>query len=724
MTDSTAPQGAKALKKRHPVRRTLGGILGVLIVLIVLLAIFWNWDWFVPMIDRRASAALHRPVSIAHLHVRLGRVTTVSVDDLTVGQPDDFRSEKEDFASAKTITVSADVWDYITGHGIVLPLVAVDRPRGDIVSLLDGKNNYTFASGGASKPSSSGSTALPRIGELRITDGDVRAALAKLHSDMRFRIHTTPPENGNLGTIVVDATGRYARAPITGHFVGGALLSLANETNPYPIDLRVNNGPTYVTLHGTVDDPVHFAGANLKLHFAGPDMALLYALTGVPIPHTPSYSVTGNLDYTKARIRFREFAGRMGHSDIGGNIDVDPHQKVPYVDAALRSHLVDLADLGGFVGAKPGAQPSVPVKADPNVLPDQPINVPKLKAVNAHLTYHGDHIENKRLPLDNIDTDIVIQDGGIDVKHLNFAVGNGTLASAATLDPAGAKDFATKFRLDVSRVEVARLMKSTPGGFKGQGTIGGHVTLSSTGNSVQSLVANGDGGATIVLDQGGDLSAILPDLAGLQVGNAILSAIGIPNRTPLQCFIADMPLKRGVLSTHSLLLQTGETRTIGRGTVDFRSNTLDYSLTTRSIHFTVASLPGAVNITGPIRSPTILPGLEIAGRTAAAVGLGFLFPPAALLPTIQFGVGKGSACEQAVAQADTRPAAGIAPGATTGAHPGHLAAVGAAAAAGARHRAVTPRRAGGKSARVRRAVREPEGAAAVRAAWAKKAGRG
>ncbi|WP_246375649.1 AsmA family protein [Gluconacetobacter takamatsuzukensis] len=680
-----------------PARRIPVILAGVLALAIVLLIVLWNWDWFVPLIERRASAALHRPVTVAHLHVRPGWTTTITLDDPHIGQPDGFTSEKEEFASARSLTVAVKPWPYLVGRGLVLPLVALDAPRGDIVALKDGRSNYSFTADGKPAPDSGAGPGLPAIGELRITDGDIRVALARLRSDFRLAMHTTPPADGKQGTIVAEAKGRYAAQPIIGHFVGGALLTLADVRNPYPVDLHVANGPTSVTLRGTVDDPIHFAGAHLNLTLAGPDMSLLYPLTGIPIPQTPRYSVAGKLDYTEARIRFTGFEGHLGSSDIGGDISVDPHQKVPFVEAGLHSHLVDLADLAGFVGGEPG-HAKTESAADSNVLPDQRINVPKLNAVNAHIAYHGDHIENKRVPLDNIDVDATVQDGAIDVHKLNFAVGSGTLASAATLNPAANDDFSTRFRLDVSRVPVTRLMKGA-GSLEGQGTIGGHVTLAATGHSVADLVAHGTGGITLVLDQGGHLSAILPDLLGLQLGNAILSALGLPDRTPLQCFIADMPLKDGILSTHSFLIQTGDTRTTGDGTVNFRDNTLDYAITTRAVHFTVASFPGAVHITGPLRSPTILPGAEIAGRLAATGALAAVFPPAAIIPTIQFGVGKGSVCEQAVEQANANPAAGIAPGATTGPHPS------AAAKAG---RARATRRDAGKSA------------AQVRAAWERK----
>nr|WP_246103903.1 AsmA family protein [Swaminathania salitolerans] len=665
MTDPGTPSQKRP---RRPVRRALAIVSGVLAVLIVLLILFWNWDWFVPLVNRRASAALHRPVSIAHLHVSPGFTTTVSVDDLRIEQPKGFEKEKELFASARKATVSFNVWRYLTGKGIEVPLIALDTPKGDIVSLADGRNNYTFSDPDA-KPakatSGSDPAPLPKIGEVSITGGDIRVALAKLATDMHVLIHTTPEEKGKDATIVVDLKGRYTRAPITGHIVSGSLLALTDSDKPYPVDARIENGPTYMTLKGSVNDPLHFKGTKLVLHFAGPDMALLYGLTGIPIPHTPAYNVSGHLDYTATQIRFTDFSGKMGSSDIGGTISVEPREKPMKVDAALHSRNVDLKDLGGFIGAKPGDQESRKAKKSDRILPSTPINVPKLNAVNAHLTYDGKHIENRDMPLDDIVADITIHDGAITIGKLDFAVGNGTLAMSGALDPTKNDQFKTHFKVDVSRLSIQRLMKATHT-FKGEGTLGGHVTLSSTGNSIASLLGNGDGGVTLVVDHGGDVSALLPDLMGLKVGSAILSALGIPQRSDLRCFVADMPLRNGILSTNSFLLMTNNTRTLGGGTVNLRNETLDYHVTTRSTGFNVLSFPGRVNISGPLASPDIVPGAEIVGRAAATAALAVAFPPAVLLPTIQFGVGKGSACEDALKQADTHPAAGVKPGATTG----------------------------------------------------------
>ncbi|MCP1214507.1 AsmA family protein [Acetobacter orientalis] len=650
--------------KKHPV---LTG-LACFALALVLLIVFWSWDWFVPLVNSRATALLHRKTTITHLHVALGRVTTVRVEGLHSEQPQTFAQEKAPFAEAKSLSVSLDVWSYLWHHTLRLPLIALDTPQLDILARKDGVNNYTFTEDGKEAPKSANAEpntkiTLPEIGELRITSGTLHLQHAPLQADMTMAVQTTPPEGRSRGTITVNAKGRYAQQPITAQFIGGALLSFVADTNPYPVDLHVQNGPTTARLQGQIEHPLVLGGALLKLHFAGPDMSLLYPLTGVPIPRTPAYNVTGMLDYTPTHITFKEFQGKMGQSDIGGTITVDPHNKPLSVDANLFSKQVDLVDLGGFIGAKPSktkAEEKAEAKSN-TVLPDTPINIPKLNAINAHVTYKGAHIENKKLPLDNIDAEFFITDGAINLKRLNFAVGNGTLASAATLKPDG-KLFNTDAKIDFARIDLARIMQATADS-KARGIIGGHMTLKAKGNSIASLMAAGNGGLTLVLDQGGDITAILPNILGLQLGNAILSALGLPAHTDIKCFIADMPLKNGIASTNTLLLETGEARTLGQGTINFRNNTLDYALTTRSQGLTIASLPGAFHINGHLKSPTVLPGAEILGRAAAAAGLGFVFPPLALLPTIQFGVGDKSLCSRAVQEVNNNPAAGIAPGA-------------------------------------------------------------
>ena len=141
----------------------------------------------------------------------------------------------------------------------------------------------------------------PQIGALRIRDGKVHAAIAGLKADFNVDTQTEDPSGEGAGegpALLADAEGTYAAQPIAAKFRGGAVLNLRDAERPWPIDLQLSNGPTRVSLKGTVRDPVNLAGADLRLEVQTPDMARLSALTGVPIPATPPFRATGRLDYT------------------------------------------------------------------------------------------------------------------------------------------------------------------------------------------------------------------------------------------------------------------------------------------------------------------------------------------------------------------------------------------------------------------------------------------
>jgi uncharacterized protein involved in outer membrane biogenesis len=93
------------------------------------------------------------------------------------------------------------------------------------------------------------------------------------------------------------------------------------------------------------------------------------------------------------------------------------------------------------------------------------------------------------------------------------------------------------------------------------------------------------------------------------------------------------------------LLDTKSNVITGTGDINLATETFDLRLKTDSKHFSIGTLPAPIAITGPFKNPGILPDIGTLGaRAGAAAGLGLLFPPAALLPTIQLGVGDDNPC--------------------------------------------------------------------------------
>jgi uncharacterized protein involved in outer membrane biogenesis len=629
---------------------------GAVALAILLLVLLWDWNWFRPMVAARASAALGRTVTIGRLHVWPGRTTRVTLDNVVVANPPGF-GDAPPFASVPELTVKFGLFDYLFHRRIVIPLIDIEHARVDARQLASGRANWTLnlAKGGGG-PS-------PQIGDLRIVDGKAQVVAPKLRADLTMAVATqAPDQSANAANpddqLIVSADGTYAGQKITGKFVGGSLLSLRATGHPYPVDLHLANGDTTISLVGTVQDPMAFKGAALKLKLAGKSMADLYPLTGIAIPATPPYHLSGDLDYAAHKIRFHDFQGVVGKSDLAGTIDVEPRLdgKRPLVKADLHSRSVDLNDLAGFIGGTPGdkstpGQTSAQKKqvaqaaSSDRLLPTTKINLPKLKAADVSLRYRGGHIQGRYMPFDNIVVALDITDGDIKLHPLDFAIGKGKIASTISLRD---KDNLLYTRADINfdQLDLARIMKVTRA-FGGTGVIGGGAVLDTHGNSLSAMLSNGDGSLRFNMASGGDLSALLQDLSGLEFGNAVLSALGIPNRAQIRCLRSQFTLHNGLLTTDVLALDTSADVTRGKGTVNFSTEKINYVIQTKPVHFSIGTLHAPIDIDGTLKHPAVSPAVgALAARGGAAVALGIVFPPLALLPTIQLGVGENTDCER------------------------------------------------------------------------------
>jgi uncharacterized protein involved in outer membrane biogenesis len=159
------------------------------------------------------------------------------------------------------------------------------------------------------------------------------------------------------------------------------------------------------------------------------------------------------------------------------------------------------------------------------------------------------------------------------------------------------------------------------------------------------MLARGDGSMQLYMS-GGDISALIVDLAGLDFGNALLSAIGIPSRTQLRCMVADVGLDDGKATAKSVLVDTKEANVRVTGGASFVDESLALRLDTQPKTLNVLAIRAPINITGTFKNPKVMPDrVELAKRGGAAVALGVLFTPlAALLPTLQLGLGEDTDC--------------------------------------------------------------------------------
>jgi uncharacterized protein involved in outer membrane biogenesis len=112
-------------------------VVGVIIAAIAAVVAVFRWDWFIPTVERRASAALGRQVTIGHLHVGLGQVTTITADHVTIADPAGFPPDQH-LATIDRLEIEVDLAALIRDHAIRIPEIDIQHPVADVVTSPDG----------------------------------------------------------------------------------------------------------------------------------------------------------------------------------------------------------------------------------------------------------------------------------------------------------------------------------------------------------------------------------------------------------------------------------------------------------------------------------------------------------------------------------------------------------------------------------------------------------
>lgn len=604
--------------------------------------------WIGPLIAWQASTRLARPVTIGRLGLRFGDPVKVIAEDVVVGNPDGFAREDDPFARIPRLTVQIEVAASVRRRSIVIASVELVRPAIHAIATEDGRENYRLAS-----------AARPHIGALSILDGRARIFLAGLRADFEATF-ATERETGKDETtrMVAEARGTYADESIVARFACNLPLDMQDPIPPWPAEIWVQNGPTQASVKGILQNPFSQRGATVDFLISGPDMSRLRPLTGVPFPVTPPYELRGKLDYAARAYRLTDVQGRLGRSNLEGAMIVatQPSQR-PEITADILSPSVDLRDIVSLLSSKPGppgtpgqtpeqrvqaAQMERNVAASPRVLPHAPLHAAKFDQANVHLTFHAQRIQGASMPFDNLSLNVDVVNGAVAFHQVSFGVGQGRISGDIRLTPRTDEALQAGADIHFERVDVSRLLWAS-GGYQGHGALNGTVRVDGTGRSIAEILASADGTASLwMLD--GDLSSLLVDLAGLRLGSALLSSLKGSPTTSVECFVADLALRQGVLSTRSLLLETADAVTEGTGAVDLGQERVEVRLRTQSKHLSIGVLPAPLLISGTLKDP------RAALDPAAPAGRGGLAGALAALPTVQLGIGNAPHCQSLLTQ--------------------------------------------------------------------------
>ncbi|HEM7876427.1 TPA: AsmA family protein [Burkholderia contaminans] len=476
-----------------------------------------------------------------------------------------------------------------------------------------------------------------------------------------------PAASTGVGTYAIGWTvkGIYKKGKVAGTGKLGNLLDLQGAQRPFPVQADLRFGDTHLALVGTLTDPSHLAAVDLRLWLAGTSMAKLYDVTGITLPETSPYATDGRLvGQFRASgnvFKYENFTGRVGGSDLGGTLVYVSREPRPLLSGTLESKLLQFSDLAPLIGAdtnaskaRRGAAVAQPAN---KALPVETFRTERWKKIDADVRLTGRRIvKTASLPITDLSTHIVMQDGVLTLNPLNFGVAGGTLASNIHLDGSGVP-LKGRFSLQARHLKLKQLFPTFPVMQTALGEVNGDAALSATGNSPAALAATSNGEVkTLVTD--GTVSLLLMEAAGLNVANVVYEKLFGTRDVKINCGAADFVATNGVLDSRVFALDTEDAVIAMDGNVNLRDETMNLTIHPHTKGFRVISLRSPLYVTGSFKQPHVgVKAGALIARGGAAVGLGLLNPLASLLALLQPGRSRPLPCGQMLADMERRPIA-------------------------------------------------------------------
>jgi uncharacterized protein involved in outer membrane biogenesis len=146
---------------------------------------------------------------------------------------------------------------------------------------------------------------------------------------------------------------------------------------------------------------------------------------------------------------------------------------------------------------------------------------------------------------------------------------------------------------------------------------------------------------------GGEISALLMELSGLQLANAL--GVAVTDSTAqykIRCMVADSDLQKGVATMKTFVFDATDTTIIGKGSINFRDEGVAMQVESHPKNPSILTFRTPIDVGGTFKHLSVIPDPATAtARAAAMVGLGILLPGlGALIPTIELGLGEDSDC--------------------------------------------------------------------------------
>lgn len=583
-----------------PRARIVARGLAVAAALVVLALLLQPW-WLAPMIGHWLSASAKREVHFDSMWVTLTaslqpvvHFRGVRIENAPWADP------HRPFAALGAATAVFS-WLSLREHRPIIALLILRDGEVDMERRSDGLRNWRL-----SRPDDRGPGRVKAL-SIRSENATVRF----LHEGLELDFEAKASANRDDDASAAGSEPMPTRLAVRGSWRSVAfvidaatseVLTFAETGRMFRTRGQATSGGARLDFDGRLGDLVLDPIVDARVALAAPSLAPFAAVLGPRHPEAKAIAVAGELKGEPGRYALSIAKGRLGATDLAGELSWTRGEERDLVRAKLTSESTSLADLRWLAGRRPAkavervaAATSAPAAAAASASAPA-----RARPVDTELSFAARRLHGEGMPwLQGARVDAALADGRLTVSHFDVGIGQGRAVGKATVDTAS-KPPRGDAEVDVSAIRIESFLPPNAAKSLLSGTLNGRAVLKANGDSAEALLANASGTVSAFVSAG-TISSLLDAKMGLQGGRVVRGMLAGAEPMAVRCAAVVLELERGTAKIRTLVVDTERTRTSGSGAIDLAKETVDVVLTPEAKQPGLFILDRSIHLHGPLR---------------------------------------------------------------------------------------------------------------------------
>ena len=466
-----------------------------------------------------------------------------------------------------------------------------------------------------------------RQGSLNLSvNGQIKNLLA--FSGVHLKVKGSGKDLARVGAIIGQ------KLPATDEFaVQGRLTGSAKSLSLQQAQGSARRGSLKLTLGGGIKALPTLNGITISLKASGKELAEIGPLVGTKLPELGPFDVSGKLSGSAKAISLNEFSAVVDKSDFNGLAKVE-FLKRPKITIRLESSVIDFTALMKSL-EKDEQKTANKDQQKRRLFSDDPLPFDLLKKVDADIVLKAKNIHAKDARLKFGHMALKLEEGEFDIDKLEATYKGTKISGNLHIKHGSPSRVATNFL--VQNLDLGGLLRETGVNDQVQGNVDIAAHLNSSGDSVQSLMADLDGSIGAVMGEG-FLTHYL-DLLSIDLSKKVIHFWGRHEKADqIQCAVVQFDIKDGVAVSRAFVFNTQIGLLIGKGKINLGTEKIDFLLVPKPKHPGLLELSTKLRVSGTILDAQVSPDkLALLEKGALALSSLAIGPLGLLAPFVNLG---------------------------------------------------------------------------------------